>query len=40
MALEPPVTLPLGTSIVGAALVALALNCQLWSLSQMLLVDR
>ncbi len=29
MALEPPVTLPLGTGIGGAVSVALATNCQL-----------
>jgi hypothetical protein len=29
MALDPPVTLPLGTGIGGAFAVALATNCQL-----------
>jgi hypothetical protein len=29
MALDPPVTLPLGTGISGAFAVALAMNCQL-----------
>ena len=38
MALEPPVTLPLGISI-SASSVPLALYCQLCSLSQMSLVD-
>ena len=38
MALDPPVTLPLGISI-SASSVPLALYCQLWSLSQTLLVD-
>ena len=32
MALEPPVTLPLGTIIGGAVSVGLPQNCQLWSL--------
>ena len=32
MALEPPVTLPRGTSIGGARSVAVAVNCQLWGL--------
>ena len=35
MALEPPVTLPRGTSISGAWSVALPTNCQLWSLVMM-----
>ena len=33
MALEPPVTFPLGTIIGGAVSVALPMNCQLWSLT-------
>ena len=32
MALEPPVTRPLGTSIGGARSVAVAVNCQLCGL--------
>ena len=32
MALDPPVTLPLGTAISGARSVALATYCQLWML--------